>query len=105
MIVTVPSDIDLKPGQGTSIDCAVTGTPNPRIEWFVTNEMGVRSQLITTAGEYYIIHTDRLELREVTQLNSGVYECVVQNELGSDVGSARVRVEGQSTSHAMCMYM
>lgn len=95
MITAPPSDVDLKPGEGTFIDCVVSGLPNPRIEWFVTNEMESKRQLITTVGEHYIIHTDKLELRNVTQQHSGVYECVVDNDLGRDVRSAQVRVEGE----------
>lgn len=91
-----PSDVDLKPGEGAFLNCAVSGLPNPRIEWFVTNETGSRSQLMTTIGEHYIIHTDGIELRNITQQDSGVYECVVDNPLGSDTRTARVRVEGLS---------
>lgn len=95
MIIVAPSDVDLKPGQGTFIDCVVSESPNPRIEWFFTNEMGFKSQLTSTVGDHYVIHTVKLELRNVTQQNSGVYECEVENELGRDFRSALVRVEGQ----------
>ena len=95
MIITAPSDVDLEPGQDTFIDCVVSGSPNPQIEWFMTNETGSRNQLITTVGEHYIIHTTGLVLHNATRELSGVYECQVDNGLGSDVKSAQVRVKGQ----------
>ena len=94
-----PSDVDLKPGQGTFVDCAVSGLPRPRIEWYMTNETDSESQLITTVGEHYVIHTDGLELRNITQQHSGTYECEASNDLGSDTRSARVRVEGQLSEY------
>ena len=97
------SDTDLEPGQGAFIDCAVTGLPHPRIEWFVTDEEGRQWQLNTTVGDHYVLHTERLELVDVTQLQTGVYQCQAQNELGTDTKRAIVRVEGQlltsSTQH------
>ena len=95
VITTALSDVDLEPGQDTFIDCAVSGSPNPRIEWYMTNEMGSRSQLTTTVGDHYIIHTTGLELRNATRELSGVYECEVDNGLERDVKSAHVRVKGQ----------
>ena len=96
MVVRAPSDTDLEPGQGASLDCAVTGLPNPRIEWFVTDELGVERQLETTVGPHHVIHTETLQLVDMTQEESGMYECQAENDLGRDVRSARVRVEGQS---------
>ena len=89
------SDTDLAPGGGTFLYCTVTGLPNPRIDWFMRDETGIIQQLVTTVGEHYVIHTERLELVDATQQESGVYECHTTNELGTDMKTARVRVEGQ----------
>ena len=97
VVVRPPTNTDLEPGEGASIDCAVSGLPNPRIEWFVTDELGERRHLNMTVGEHYVIHTDGLELVGLTQQESGVYECRAENDLGTDTRSARIRVEGQST--------
>ena len=105
MIDKDSSDTDLEPGQGAFIDCAVTGLPHPRIEWFMTDEEGHQWQLNTTVGDHYILHTERLELVDVTQLQSGMYQCQAENELGTDTKRATVRVEGQlltsSTQHTV----
>jgi hypothetical protein len=88
------SDTDLKLGEGAFLDCAVIGLPNPRIDWFMTNETGGIRQLVATVGEHYVVHTESLQLVNVTQQESGVYQCRVMNELGTYTKTVRVRVEG-----------
>ena len=94
MIDKTSADADLEPGEGAFLDCAVIGLPNPRIDWFMTDELGIRQQLVTTVGEHYVIHREQLELVDVTQQESGVYECHATNDLGTDEKTAIVRVEG-----------
>ena len=89
--------MDLKPGQDAFIDCVTSGLPHPRIEWYMTSELGVRSQLSRgTTGENHAVHTDGLELHNVSQQLSGSYECDVENSLGRDSRTARLRVEGKN---------
>ena len=90
------SDTDLKLGEGAFLDCAVIGLPNPRIDWFMTNETGGIRQLVATVGEHYVVHTESLQLVNVTQQESGVYQCRVMNELGTYTKTVRVRVEGET---------
>lgn len=92
-IIVPPTDTDLAPGGNSFLSCEASGLPLPLPTWYRTSELGIREQL-PIRGDTFVVHTQGLQLSGVVREDSGTYECVVDNVLGSDRQSARVRVEG-----------
>ena len=93
-----PSDIDLIPGSTATLSCVSSGQPEPWSTWFKTNTSGARIELPTLGSTFTKLST-RLELHDVNRDDSGVYECVVDNGIGTAEQSATVRVEGKLRTH------
>ena len=54
--------------------------------------------MLPIVGGTFTVHTQGLELHDVERNDTGMYECQVENVLGSTVRTASVRVEGESVS-------
>ena len=76
------------------LPCLSTGLPQPWSTWFKTDNTGVRNEL-PTIGSTFTKLTTGLELHDVAREDSGVYECMVQNGIGSAAQAATIRVEGK----------
>ena len=48
-------------------------------------------------SEHLIIHGDKLELRNVTLIHDGVYQCAVENIHGMIASATWVHIRGKST--------
>ena len=94
LLTALPSDTDLAPGTTAVLSCVSTGLPQPWSTWFKTNTSGVRSELPTIGPTFTKLSTG-LELHDVDRDDSGLYECVVDNGIGTAQQSATVRVEGK----------
>ena len=79
------------------LNCEVTGLPRPQITWYKTDVLGSR-RVLPIVGGTFTVHTQGLELHDVERNDTGMYECRVENVLGSTVQTASVRVEGESVS-------
>ncbi|OTF71143.1 Immunoglobulin domain containing protein, partial [Euroglyphus maynei] len=83
------SDIEARLGSETKLTCQVKGYPTANIEWTLNGRP------IESGSKYSIIRDDRngeqvLIIFEPTLLDSGVYECVATNQVGSDRTSSNV---------------
>lgn len=92
-IITSPPNLDLFPGSNGELSCGTTGVPQPWTTWFKTANTGVMTELPTVGATFTKLATG-LELHDVIREDSGVYECRVQNGIGSAMQTATVRVEG-----------
>ena len=95
-ITAGPSNTDLGPGGQVFLNCVVAGLPLPQTTWYKTDLQGSRSEL-QFVGDTFTVHTQGLQLRNVTRNDTGTYECQARNVLGSSTQRATVRVEGEST--------
>ena len=68
--------------------------PHPHTRWYKTDVLGTRREL-PIVGSTFTVHTQGLELHDVGRNDTGMYECRVENVLGSTVQTASVRVEGE----------
>lgn len=95
-ILVPPEDIDLIPGSGSFLDCIAVGIPNPHSTWFRTNFISGQREELSVVGPSHFRLSTGLQLNNVGGNESGMYECVVENILGSVTETATVRVEGKS---------
>ncbi len=68
----------------------------PWSTWFKTDMFGVRSEL-PTLGPSFTKLSSGLELHDVNREDTGIYECMVDNGVGTTQQSANIRVEGYRT--------
>ena len=68
--------------------------PRPHTRWYKTDVLGTQREL-PIVGSTFTVHTQGLELHDVGRNDTGMYECRVENVLGSTVQTASVRVEGE----------
>ena len=86
--------MDLAPGTTAFLSCVPNGFPQPWTTWFKTDIFGSRSQL-PNFGITFTKFSNGLQLHDVGREDSGMYECVAENRLGSMRQDAMVRVEGE----------
>ena len=86
--------MDLAPGTTAFLNCVPDGFPQPWTTWFKTDIFDVRTQL-PNFGATFSKFSNGLQLHDVSREDSGMYECRVENRLGSSQQMAMVRVEGQ----------
>ena len=86
--------MDLAPGTTAFLSCVPNGFPQPWTTWFKTNIFGERSQL-PNFGTTFTKFSNGLQLHDVGREDSGMYECLVENRLGSMRQDAMIRVEGK----------
>lgn len=67
--------------------CRVEGNPTPKVSWYFNGkiiEPGLKFNVFEENGEHV------LTISNTSEVDSGLYECVATNELGSDKTSANV---------------
>ena len=60
---------------------------------------------LPTVGSTFTKLTTGLELHDVAREDSGVYECMVQNGIGTAAQAATIRVEGKGLIYYMIYYI
>ena len=86
-ITKLPQDSVHPSAQTARIDCEVKGSPPPVISWFKD------AQLISSKGRMNIkqsIH--QLVISQTTTSDSGIYQCMAENEAGFVTAAARLTV-------------
>jgi len=73
-------------GSRITISCEGRGYPQPTVTW---EKMG---RPLESGGNVYISNTGRLAIRDVTTDDSGVYACIVANEMEKIETSTSVQV-------------
>ncbi|NXY43429.1 LRRN3 protein, partial [Ceuthmochares aereus] len=87
-----PSTLDLKTGSHISLHCRATAEPEPEIYWITPS--GHKLLPNTISNKYYIHSEGTLDIRDVTQKESGLYTCIATNLVGADLKSVMIKVDG-----------
>ncbi|NXV12998.1 LRRN3 protein, partial [Cepphus grylle] len=87
-----PSTLDLKTGSHISLHCRATAEPEPEIYWITPS--GHKLLPNTISNKYYIHSEGTLDIRDVTQKESGLYTCIATNLVGADLKSIMIKVDG-----------
>ncbi|KFB42650.1 hypothetical protein ZHAS_00010428 [Anopheles sinensis] len=85
------SSLEIPIGKASVLECKITGTPKPSIFWLKDGEpVGLTERhFITAEGQLLVIVDTELA-------DAGLYECRIENDLGSDSGSTRlIVIDGQ----------
>ncbi|OWF38700.1 protogenin B-like [Mizuhopecten yessoensis] len=80
-----PQSVENVPAHSTRFECVVKGNPRPRVQWL---RNGTR---INLAANYQIKNND-LVITGTVPLDSGYYQCVVENNVDYDMRTARLQI-------------
>lgn len=84
-----PADTKARVGDNVVFQCAVTGTPVPRILWLVDPSLRTSSRIEQrTDGS--------LVLRDVRPSDAGIFTCLARNDVGEVTDSAKLTVLGKT---------
>ncbi|GIY57115.1 twitchin [Caerostris extrusa] len=83
------SDLKIKDGEALTLKCAVTGDPDPQIEWFKNDEQLHSSDIIDLK---YKNKVATLSIGEVFPEDEGTYVCKATNSLGSVSTSGKLTI-------------
>ena len=76
-IMNGPQDVEVRLGGTISFICEVIGDPIPEIKWMRD------SNEVSADGNHYVIQDDgTLVISDVTEQDTGEYECVAKSEMG-----------------------
>ncbi|XP_026757851.2 peroxidasin [Galleria mellonella] len=86
--VTIPTDINVAPGEKNIFKCTARGFPKPLITWF-------RNTIALPENDNYVLSYNNqiLTILEVTTDDEGLYHCRAQNTEGLIETSAELKVE------------
>ncbi|KFD70456.1 hypothetical protein M514_00956 [Trichuris suis] len=96
--ITKIKDTRVTVGKQAVFECIVPGTKGVCVKWLKDNkeiELLARIRVGSHKEENLIIH--RLTVDDVTKADAGTYTCVVMNEHGQEICSARLEVDEQWT--------
>ncbi|XP_036428357.1 immunoglobulin superfamily member 10 [Colossoma macropomum] len=85
-------------GQTIHVHCGAKGAPTPAIRWVTSSGIQIRpSQFIN--GKLFVFPNGTLFIRNPTEKDSGIYECLAVNAVGADKRSVSLLVrKGFSTA-------
>ena len=91
------SNIEVKASETAVINCHVTGTPTPTVQWLVNG------QLIDRTDQRYYISRDAgtLKITDVKVSDAGQYTCIAKNSVGIAERDFNLDVLGMSPSHCL----
>ncbi|EPB67161.1 immunoglobulin I-set domain protein [Ancylostoma ceylanicum] len=72
-------------------ECLATGSPAPTLSWFKNGEAII-------ASDYFVVEPTRLRILGLVKADQGVYQCIADNEAGSDQASAQLLVDTADSS-------
>ena len=85
-VVVSPTTLTVNEGGSASFQCSVRGNPEPAVEWI---KLDNQSEVVQSA-----VSEGKLQLRNVTGNDSGVYQCSAANILGKAQSVAQLSVNG-----------
>lgn len=105
-IIEGPEDTMVRFGETMTLTCRVTGDPMPKIKWMKdkwryleADDDDNEKYEIREDGEKYVIREDgSLVVTDMTEQDSGVYECVASSDMGS-TKSRKARAVITAASH------
>ncbi|XP_022109511.1 scavenger receptor cysteine-rich type 1 protein M130-like isoform X2 [Acanthaster planci] len=80
-----PSNLTLSTGETVVLQCEVMGAQNPVVTWQKDGQ-GIKS------GDHYKVREEGLQIKSVTEADSGKYSCIGSNAEGSVESTAYVSV-------------
>lgn len=96
-------NVTLDEGGTATLECQVTGQPEPSVRWYKEGRPLSASQKVEMRKQDGRV---RLMLYGVKEADSGRYTCIAQNHLGENTTSANVIVNGiLSTYHYLLTYL
>ncbi|KAL6430530.1 hypothetical protein ACFW04_007847 [Cataglyphis niger] len=104
-IIEGPEDTVVRFGETMILRCRVTGDPMPKVKWmkdrrrYSEDDDDSEKYEIREDGEKYVIREDgSLVVTDMTEQDSGVYECVASSDMGS-TKSRKARAVITAASH------
>jgi len=91
-------NVSVDEGQTATLDCEVTGQPEPAVRWYKEGRPLTASQKVEMRKQDGRV---RLILYDVKEPDSGRYTCIAQNHLGENSTSANVIVNGMCVLHGL----
>ncbi|KAG9273311.1 cell adhesion molecule [Astyanax mexicanus] len=86
-----PSDQSVPSGSSVRFTCASRGNPPPKITWLFNSSPVLPSSHVQ-------ISDSALSISSVSAQDQGVYQCLLDNEIGSAQSAARLTVQSGATS-------
>jgi len=87
-------------GSTTTLECQVSGHPEPAVRWYKEGRPLSASQKVEIRKQDGRV---RLIIYGVKEHDSGRYTCIAQNHLGENSSSANVIVNGRFILAALCL--
>ncbi|XP_010790195.1 matrix-remodeling-associated protein 5-like [Notothenia coriiceps] len=85
----------LSPGRPVYAHCSARGAPTPTLRWRIPDGTIVRqSQFLH--GNLFVLPNGTLHIRGVRPKDSGNYECIASNAVGTDKRTVRLEIEGSA---------
>ncbi|PAV60966.1 hypothetical protein WR25_04368 isoform B [Diploscapter pachys] len=73
------------------LECQSSGVPTPTISWYKNGESII-------ASDYFVVEANRLRILGLVKTDQGVYQCLVENEIGSEQAAAQLLVDSADSS-------
>ena len=81
--------LSIPPGSTLEMECKYRGVPSPFQTWYVNGEeLAADDEALSSNGS-------GLAVREITGPPSGVYQCYVSSQHGTDISSSVLCAEGE----------
>jgi len=93
-ITSTSSNVEAKLSETAVLDCHVTGTPTPTVEWLFNGQ-----PLDRTDQRYYVTTRAALTISDVKVADTGRYTCRANNSAGVDERDVHLDVLGMSSPH------
>ena len=85
-VVVSPVTLIVNEGGSASFQCSASGNPEPAIVWSKVDNQPEITQSAVSGG--------RLQLKSVTEKDSGLFQCSATNIMGKDLAMAKLVVNG-----------
>ncbi|KAK6730933.1 hypothetical protein RB195_007418 [Necator americanus] len=72
-------------------ECLSTGSPSPTVSWFKNGETII-------ASDYFVVEPTKLRILGLVKADQGVYQCIAENDAGSDQALAQLLVDSADSS-------
>ncbi|XP_077999317.1 inactive tyrosine-protein kinase 7-like isoform X2 [Glandiceps talaboti] len=85
--VITPRNLFVNKNDPASLDCQMTGNPQPEIKWYLNNEGPIYNR-----SRLYIFDNGTLHVTSLRSKHEGEYICVGENQFGQTIANASVYI-------------